>query len=315
MWMLSVWKTRKSFDIWQVGDHLFLFVLELANDVERVLSSEPWSFDKHLVLFRRLEGARYVRSLNFTSINFWVQLHGLPMNRLDISMGIQIGKTTGIVSPHGREAKMIAGDFLRVRVEVDVSKPLCRGRKVILDDEEEVWVSFRYEKLPNFCYWCGMFCHDDKDCDIWLSSKGSLPLESQEFGAWMQATPFNLGRKTFCSMLGLEVFQARGSHWEDQNEVLSENTPPPPSSSTTHGEGILMGPIINLETSKLMEKYSPSCPSPKLASNSCIQYNPISSTSHNEHNSFEFQIQEIDTKINKFDGLREVNQDAEDPGG
>lgn len=73
-----------------------------------------------------------------------------------------------------------------------------------------------------------------------------------------------------------------------------------------------MGPIINLETSELMEKYSPSYPSPKLTLNSCIQYNPISSTSHNEHNSFEFQIQDIDTEINKFDGLREVNQDAED---
>ena len=50
------------------------------------------------------------------------------MNRLDIPMAIQIGKTIGAVLCHGREAEMIARDFLRVRVEVDVSKPLCRGR-------------------------------------------------------------------------------------------------------------------------------------------------------------------------------------------
>ena len=96
-----------------------------------------------------------------------------------------MGKTIGEVSCHGREAGMIAGDFLRVRVEVDVSKPLYRGRRVVLDDDEEVWVSFSYEKLPNFCYWCGMVSHDDKDCDIWLSSKGSLSIESQGFGAWL----------------------------------------------------------------------------------------------------------------------------------
>ena len=36
-----VWKTRKSFDIQQVGDHLFLFVFELENDAERVLTNEP----------------------------------------------------------------------------------------------------------------------------------------------------------------------------------------------------------------------------------------------------------------------------------
>ena len=111
-------------------------------------------------------------------IKFCVQLHGLLVNRLDIPMAIQIGKTNGVVSCHRREAEMIAGDFLRIRVKVDVSKPLCRGRKVVLDNEKEVWVAFRYEKLPNFCYWCGMVCHDDKDCDLWLSSKGSLPLES-----------------------------------------------------------------------------------------------------------------------------------------
>ncbi|KAF3971158.1 hypothetical protein CMV_005209 [Castanea mollissima] len=76
--------------------------------------------------------------MNFTTIKFWVQLHGLPMNRLDIPTAIQIGKTIGAVSCHHREAEMIVGDFLRVRVEVDVSKSLCRGRPVVLDDDEEV---------------------------------------------------------------------------------------------------------------------------------------------------------------------------------
>ena len=173
-----VWKTRKIFDIRQVGDHLFLFIFELANDAERVLSNKPWSIDKHLVLFLCLEGSHFVQSMNFTMIKFWVQLHGLPVKRLDIPMAIQIGKTIRAVSCHRREAEMIAGDFLRVRVEVDVSKPLCKGRQVVLDDDEEVWVSFSYEKLPNFCYWCGMACHDNKDCDIWLLRKGLLSIKS-----------------------------------------------------------------------------------------------------------------------------------------
>ena len=159
----AIWRTRKSFNIRQ--------------DAKRVLNNEPWSFDKHLVLFRCLEGSQNIRSLQFTSTQFWVQLHGLPVDRLGIPTAIQIGKTIGVTLSYGCEAEMIAGDFLRIRVEVDVLKPLCRGRKVF-DNEVEVWVAFRYKKLPNFCYWCGMVCHDDKDCDLWLSSKGSLPLES-----------------------------------------------------------------------------------------------------------------------------------------
>ena len=206
---------------------------------------------------------------------------------------------------------MIAGDFLRVRVEVDVSKPLCRGRKVILDDKEEVWVAFKYEKLPNFCYWCGMVCHDDKDCDIWLSSKGLLPLESQEFRAWMRATPFNLGRKTFCSVLGLEVFHAREANQEDWNDEHGEQAPPPPPSSTDHDEGSPRGPILNLETLVLLEKNSLGSLTLNLAPTSGIIFNSVSSTSHMEHDSFEIQIHEIDKELTKFNSLDKVNQVAD----
>ena len=55
---------------------------------------------------------------------------------------------------------------------MDITVPLCRGRLVSLGREKEVWISFRYECLPNICYWCGCFDHDNMDCDIWLNSEG-----------------------------------------------------------------------------------------------------------------------------------------------
>lgn len=44
------------------------------------------------------------------------------------------------------------GGFMRVRVLADISQPLCRGRVISLDDDKELWVSFKYERLPNICY-------------------------------------------------------------------------------------------------------------------------------------------------------------------
>ena len=111
-----------------------------------------------------------------------------------------------------------------------------------------------------------MVCHDDKDYDFWLSSKGLLPLESQEFRAWMRATPFNLGRKTFSSIPGLEFFHVREAQQEDQNEEHGEQASPGPPSFTDHDEGRLTKPILNLETKVLLEKkfswmpYPKSCP-------------------------------------------------------
>lgn len=48
--------------------------------------------------------------------------------------------------------EMEGRDFMRVRVIIDISKPLSRGRKITLYDDSVCWVSFKYERLPNFCY-------------------------------------------------------------------------------------------------------------------------------------------------------------------
>lgn len=99
---------------------------------------------------------------------------------------VEIGETIGPVTVSRDVAKMKGGGtFMRVRVNVDISKPLCRGRKVTFDDDLENWVSFQYERLPNICFWCGMLSHDDSDCELWMSSKGMLPVESQQFGHWI----------------------------------------------------------------------------------------------------------------------------------
>lgn len=47
------------------------------------------------------------------------------------------------------------GNFIRVRVTLDINLPLCRGRVVTLECGDKRWVAFKYERLPNLCYWCG----------------------------------------------------------------------------------------------------------------------------------------------------------------
>ena len=70
-------------------------------------------------------------------------------------------------------------NFKRVRVEIDIMKPLCRDRKISWDQSGEGWAMFMYECLPNICYWCGLVLHDDKDCDLWLNNRGLLQIEDQ----------------------------------------------------------------------------------------------------------------------------------------
>ena len=71
-----------------------------------------------------------------------------------------------------------------------------------------------------------------------------------------------------------------------------------------------MGKDSNLEILDLGGKNSLSYPSLNIATKSGSQIDLLSSLSHCEQNSFEFQIQEIDMELNKFDRVVEVNSEA-----
>lgn len=66
------------------------------------------------------------------------------------------------------------GGNMRIRVSMDISVPLCRGRLVRLRGPSPQWVDFKYECLPIFCYWCGMVDHDERDCIQWIRSGETL---------------------------------------------------------------------------------------------------------------------------------------------
>ena len=107
----------------------------------------------------------------------------LPHSHLNVETTLRLGDSLGVVSKPKDISEMKGGPFMRVRVEVDVMKPLCRERRVTWDEASEGWIYFKYERLPNICYWCGHLSHDDKDCIIWLQSKGSMLTDKQQFGA------------------------------------------------------------------------------------------------------------------------------------
>ena len=50
------------------------------------------------------------------------------------------------------EAKCDGDGFMRVRVTLDVTSPLCRGGVITIEDGQQFCAAFKYECLPNLCY-------------------------------------------------------------------------------------------------------------------------------------------------------------------
>ncbi|CAN0900615.1 hypothetical protein LINGRAHAP2_LOCUS20936 [Linum grandiflorum] len=54
---------------------------------------------------------------------------------------------------------------MRIQVELDVRRPLKRGKIVGLHGDVKAQCKFRYERLQSFCYICGIMGHIDKYCE------------------------------------------------------------------------------------------------------------------------------------------------------
>ena len=140
--------------------------------------------------------------MKFNLVTFWVQVHDIPIRFRMRTVAEKICEAVGTVHRPTEETKIKGDGFIRVRVTIDISQPLCRGRVISLENGKELWLSFKYERLSNLCYWCGSLTHDDRDCNLWIESGGTLPLESQQFGACIQAAPFISSRRNMVSMPG-----------------------------------------------------------------------------------------------------------------
>lgn len=135
-------------------------------------------------------------TLKLDSVSIWVQVHHIPMSYLNRGVAEDLCEVIGVVDRSANDTEVDRGSFFRIQVRVDISIPLCRGRVLAMEDGEECWVSFKYECLPNICYWCGCLDHSDRDCERWIKSDGTVDSREREYGLWIQAAPTPERRKS-----------------------------------------------------------------------------------------------------------------------
>ena len=140
-----LWRATKGFKVRKEDDHIVLFTFKDQPDMMRVLAGEPWSFDKYLVAMQEFDGSKDVRDMKFEHATFWIQVHDLPLRFRNRVVAEQLCEALGIVNRGEYESAMVGDRFVRVRVTLNISKPLCRGRVITLDDGKNLWIPFKYK--------------------------------------------------------------------------------------------------------------------------------------------------------------------------
>uniref|UniRef100_A0A2N9HR73 CCHC-type domain-containing protein n=1 Tax=Fagus sylvatica TaxID=28930 RepID=A0A2N9HR73_FAGSY len=191
----AMWMSQGVLSITTIDDNLFLAAFPSDTALRRVLSRSPWTFDKKLILMARFIGDLQPTAVKFTHAAFWIRIVNLPIKSMTREMGEDIGQRVGrLIAVDVPEENGVAwGRYLWIRVEVEIAKPLMRGCIIQVEETAPVWVDFRYEHLPIFCYKCGLLGHSGSDCLTGRGSSRTSVFDRDQYGAWLRAPP---GRNT-----------------------------------------------------------------------------------------------------------------------
>ncbi|XP_030936068.1 uncharacterized protein LOC115961187 [Quercus lobata] len=185
-----LWKPNKSIQISAIEEEVFLVEFDDERDKKRVLEMSPWHYKKQLVLMQQFEGDKEPKDLVFKWCPFWVQIYNLPLKHRTRETGLAIGASLGeVLEVDVADSGVQWGKCLCVRVKIDVTKKLIRGRKTKVEEGVDRWVLFKYERLPNFCYRCGLLEHDLKECPQNRGVDDEGKTEELQYGAWMRGDP------------------------------------------------------------------------------------------------------------------------------
>ncbi|XVF02056.1 hypothetical protein REPUB_Repub04eG0143200 [Reevesia pubescens] len=120
-----VWKLQQGLLVLEVGDKLYMFMFEDENECNRVLETQPWSFDKALLVVKEIDAKSSPSTKVITfCLFFWVQFHGLPLTLMIENIGIVLGDSLGdVLEIHTTGDHRSWGKFLHVKVTINVTKP------------------------------------------------------------------------------------------------------------------------------------------------------------------------------------------------
>jgi hypothetical protein len=162
----AAWGNPKGLDIHSVGVNRFLAEFASKVDKDRVTDGSPWKVSNHAVLLKDFDPAVKPSDVCFESLTIWARIMRLPFGLMNDTRGKDLASTIGDIERVEVDNKGRAwGDFLRVRVSIKVQEPILRCVTVFSQKRQTSDVyQIMYEKLPQFCFACGIIGHSSLTC-------------------------------------------------------------------------------------------------------------------------------------------------------
>lgn len=141
--LASVWRPVKGVRVKALAPNLFIFQFFHEKDIQRIMREGPWAFENATLVLKRLNEGDQPANVALYRVDFWIQVHDVPCGFMTENIAEQIGNSLGVFVQN--DPNNFGGNwqsYLRIRVGIDINRPLRRRLKLKKKGGYWAWVTF-----------------------------------------------------------------------------------------------------------------------------------------------------------------------------
>ncbi|KAE8768089.1 hypothetical protein D1007_60482 [Hordeum vulgare] len=196
--MRAAWNCSQQVRFRPIGPNLFVVQVYCLRDWDRITQHGPWLFRNMAILLAPYDGFTKIEDVLMVYMPIWLQIHRLSDGYCRHDLIVKLLRSAGEVL-QTRIKGNSRGDYIRVRVNHDIRKPLTKFVSIVKDKSRHIF-AVRYEKLAKFCSACGVIGHDHKVCGDGVFEETDL-----KFGAYLYADQLKSSPRTFDQESDMEL--------------------------------------------------------------------------------------------------------------
>jgi hypothetical protein len=179
-WVREYLGSPQGLKIQEIQGGILQFYMNRIFDQDRILLGNPW------LTAKAWDRQTDPRTVDFTHAPVWIQLWGLPPHCKTKKMGESIGNLLGKVEMAEFYEYPGKKMIIKIKVAINVLQPIYYEILIGNHKDGTTWIDFRYERLPQVCFKCGMLGHGDQLCQ-------NAPIQQEEIaplGPWIRSNQY-----------------------------------------------------------------------------------------------------------------------------
>ncbi|XP_074336841.1 uncharacterized protein LOC141674013 [Apium graveolens] len=150
---------------------------------------------ENVLVYSRVTDLADPRTVPLEEVDIWVQVYDIPPRFMSENILQSVGDYIGkFVKSDPSNFDGLWKAYVRVRVTINVLKPIKRRMKIKKEGGSWSWINFKYERLSTFCFVCGILGHTERECSVVYAN----PDKEVEwaYGVWLRAPNRNAKQNT-----------------------------------------------------------------------------------------------------------------------